>query len=70
MNGREIAYILPLVILCFWIGLYPKPFFEFLKQPVDYIVAKVDADYAAAYAAAEALPAETIPADVVAGGGE
>ena len=42
LDRRELAYLLPLVVLCFWIGLYPKPFFDVLQKPVDYIVAKVD----------------------------
>jgi NADH-quinone oxidoreductase subunit M len=56
LNFREIAYLLPLIVLCFWIGLYPKPFFRFLEQPVNYIVAKVDESYAAELAAAGKLP--------------
>ena len=48
LNGRELAYLVPLVILCFWIGLYPRPFFRVLEKPVDYIVQIVDADYAEA----------------------
>jgi len=50
LNGRELAYLLPLVVLCFWIGLYPRPFFRVLEKPVDYVVAKVDASYGAALA--------------------
>ena len=46
LNRRELAYLLPIVALCFWIGLYPKPFFEILEKPVDYVVSKVDPDYA------------------------
>ena len=38
LNGREMLYLVPLVVLCFWIGLYPKPFFEVLEKPVDYVV--------------------------------
>ena len=34
LNAREIATLVPLVVLCFWIGLYPKPFLAFLHQPV------------------------------------
>jgi NADH-quinone oxidoreductase subunit M len=34
LNGRELATLVPLVILCFWIGLYPKPFLAFLHQPL------------------------------------
>jgi len=50
LDTRELAYLLPLVVLCFWIGLYPRPFFRVLERPVDYIVAKVDASYGAALA--------------------
>jgi len=38
LDRRELAYLMPLVVLCFWIGLYPKPFFEILDKPVNYIV--------------------------------
>ncbi|MFQ5768486.1 MAG: NuoM family protein, partial [Acidobacteriota bacterium] len=31
LNLREWAYLVPLVVLCFWIGLYPKPFFRMLE---------------------------------------
>ena len=28
VNLREILTLAPLIVMCFWIGLYPKPFFE------------------------------------------
>jgi NADH-quinone oxidoreductase subunit M len=34
LNAREVATLLPLVALCFWIGVYPKPFLAFLHQPM------------------------------------
>jgi len=34
LNGREIATLVPLVALCFWIGIYPKPVLEFLHKPM------------------------------------
>ncbi len=43
LSRRELGYLLPLVVLCFWIGLYPKPFFDVLEKPVDYVVGKIAA---------------------------
>ncbi len=42
MNRREIAYMAPLVILMFWIGLYPKPFIHLIESSVTGIVKKVE----------------------------
>ena len=33
LNARELATLVPLVVLCFWIGVYPKPFLDFLHKP-------------------------------------
>jgi len=41
LNPREIATLVPLVALCFWIGIYPKPFLDFLHQPARRIAAIV-----------------------------
>ncbi len=68
LNGRELAYLLPLVLLCFWIGLYPRPFFRVLEKPVDYVVAKVDSGYAAALAAAGRAGSPVSPAAPAPGG--
>ncbi len=38
LTGRELVTFVPLIILAFWIGLYPKPFFQILEQPVNNIV--------------------------------
>ncbi|MEZ5331745.1 MAG: NADH-quinone oxidoreductase subunit M [Thermoanaerobaculia bacterium] len=62
LSRRELWYLVPLVVLCFWIGLYPKPIFDVLEKPVDYIVSKVDPEYAAA-AAAAAAPAAALEAE-------
>jgi NADH-quinone oxidoreductase subunit M len=37
LNLRELATLVPLVILCFWIGLYPMPFLRFLHEPAQRI---------------------------------
>ena len=38
LTPRELLTFAPLVIMAFWIGLYPKPFFQILEQPVNQIV--------------------------------
>src|SRR5262245_56973634 len=45
MNARELVTIVPLIIMAFWIGLYPAPFFAVLDKPVNKIVAKVRPDF-------------------------
>ena len=39
LNWREIATLAPLLVLIFWIGLYPKPFFALMAPAVDKLVA-------------------------------
>ncbi len=41
-NTREVLYLAPLVLLCFWIGLYPKPLFNILEKPVAALVLRLD----------------------------
>jgi NADH-quinone oxidoreductase subunit M len=38
LTPREVLTFVPLLIMAFWIGLYPKPFFQILEQPVNQIV--------------------------------
>ena len=45
LNLREWAYMLPLVILSLWIGVYPKAFLDYIQQPVNAIVRHVRPDY-------------------------
>jgi NADH-quinone oxidoreductase subunit M len=45
LTPREILTFVPLVIAAFWIGLYPKPFFQILEQPVNQIVQTVRPGY-------------------------
>jgi len=42
LNWREIATLVPLLIFIFWIGLYPKPFFNLIAPAVDKLVATVE----------------------------
>ena len=39
---REVATILPLVIASFWIGVYPRPVFEVLREPVARLVEQIE----------------------------
>jgi NADH-quinone oxidoreductase subunit M len=45
LNGREWLYMLPLLILSLWIGVYPKPFLAFIEQPVNAVVKQVKPEY-------------------------
>ncbi|MBT6410596.1 MAG: hypothetical protein HOK16_14120, partial [Nitrospina sp.] len=44
MNTREMLTIVPLLILVFWIGLYPKPFMDTFDASVTHLVSKVSPD--------------------------
>jgi NADH-quinone oxidoreductase subunit M len=41
LTAREAACLLPLALLCFWIGLYPQPFLRLLEPPVRRILAQL-----------------------------
>src|SRR5690348_107311 len=45
LNLREMATLLPLVALAFWIGIYPKPFFALIEKPVQRIVEQVNPNF-------------------------
>jgi len=45
LNLREWAVFLPLIAWAFWIGVYPKPYFEILEKPVAQIVERVRPGY-------------------------
>ncbi len=47
LNWREIVTLVPLIILIFWIGLYPKPFFSLMAPAVDKLVANLSLSLAA-----------------------
>jgi NADH-quinone oxidoreductase subunit M len=42
LNAREYAVLVPLVIIAFWIGIYPKPFFAAIEKPVERIIQQVN----------------------------
>jgi NADH-quinone oxidoreductase subunit M len=64
MSARELATLIPLIIMAFWIGVYPAPFFAVLDAPVNRIVEAVRPGYF------EAVAVEAIetPVGTIAGG--
>jgi NADH-quinone oxidoreductase subunit M len=45
LSAREMATFVPLIVLAFAIGLYPKPLFQILETPVNNLVATIRPDY-------------------------
>ncbi|MCA1593661.1 MAG: NADH-quinone oxidoreductase subunit M [Acidobacteria bacterium] len=45
LKGREWAYMLPLVIASLWIGVYPKPFIDYIQLPVSAVVRHIRPNY-------------------------
>lgn len=45
LSGREWAYMIPLVVMSLWIGIYPKPFLEYIEKPVNAVVRQVRPNY-------------------------
>jgi NADH-quinone oxidoreductase subunit M len=64
LTPRELLTFAPLVIVAFWIGLYPKPFFQILEQPVNQIVYTVRGkDYPGLQPGVQSVNAAIRPAD-------
>jgi NADH-quinone oxidoreductase subunit M len=57
LNWREIMTLVPLILWAFWIGLYPKPFFDVLNKPVNAIVEQVNPNFFRSAQAASMTPA-------------
>ena len=45
LSLREVAMFVPLIAWAIWIGVYPKPYFDILRQPVAEIVERVRPGY-------------------------
>ncbi len=42
LNLRERWTLIPLIVIAFWIGLYPKPFFNLMEPTVNRVLARVE----------------------------
>jgi NADH-quinone oxidoreductase subunit M len=60
LNWREIMTLVPLIVWAFWIGLYPKPFFNVLDKPVTAIVQRVNPDFYRSSSAALTSPRKAV----------
>jgi len=45
LNAREWAYMLPLVIMSLWIGMYSAPFIRYIEKPVIALVKQIRPNY-------------------------
>jgi NADH-quinone oxidoreductase subunit M len=45
LNIREWIYMTPLMLMSLWIGVYPKPFLEYIQRPVNAVVRHMRPDY-------------------------
>ena len=43
INLREIITLLPMIILIFWIGVYPNAFLGFMHESVKHLLERVNA---------------------------
>jgi NADH-quinone oxidoreductase subunit M len=58
LSGREIACLLPILLLVFWIGIYPQPFLRRMDATVNAFVSRFEAGKLAA--SAEDRPGKTM----------
>jgi NADH-quinone oxidoreductase subunit M len=62
LNARELVTLVPLVALCFWIGIYPKPFLDYLHKPVAQVLDVVKPGQYTTRTAQAAAPAAPVAA--------
>jgi NADH-quinone oxidoreductase subunit M len=56
LSARELATLVPLVLFCFWIGLYPKPFLDFIHAPLARLADTIQPGKFPASGAVQAAP--------------
>lgn len=58
LNPRELTALVPLMVLCVWIGVYPKPFLDAMRPEVEALAARLQA---ARLPTGRTMPAEINP---------
>ena len=66
LTPREVLTFAPLIVMALWIGLYPKPFFQILEQPVNQLAATMQDAQRAQEQNASAKPAQPATAETAA----
>jgi NADH-quinone oxidoreductase subunit M len=69
LSLREFATFAPLIVLAFWIGIYPKPFIDRLNTSVNHVIARVSPGYANTASADCSTPPATASATPAAAAG-
>ncbi|PYS79884.1 MAG: Fe-S-binding domain-containing protein, partial [Acidobacteria bacterium] len=59
LSVREWAYMLPLVIMSLWIGIYSAPFIRYIEKPVNALVKQVRPNYPIPGTPAPTVPVQT-----------
>ena len=62
VGGLEFWSLAPLLLLCVWIGVYPRPFFRILEKPVHELVQRTRPGYFAGEDAVAALHSGSVTA--------
>jgi NADH-quinone oxidoreductase subunit M len=62
LDLREVMTLVPIVVCCFWIGLYPKPFFRILERPVADLARRLEAGEGPVVAGAAPATGTGLPA--------
>jgi NADH-quinone oxidoreductase subunit M len=49
LSGRELAYMIPLIVIIFWLGVYPNPVIKKMEPSVKHLIATVEKARVAAH---------------------
>ena len=56
LSGREIAAVVPIIILIFWIGVFPKPFLDRIEPTTQVLLSRLAKGGATHWLAETPLP--------------